>query len=126
LGKSDRWDVAASFDGGKTFKDAGTLEGPFKAMGKQLPAVDAPAGATEALVRFAGTRTDTAMLFNVRIDADYAQPHGGMAPVKVTYVWQESGVEKRDVHVAAKPQETWTIHCGAKPLMRSLIVELAE
>lgn len=125
-GQGDRWDVEASFDGGKTWKAAGSLEGPFKAMGKQLPTVDAPAGATEAMIRLAGTRANTAMLFNVRIDADYAQPHGGMAPVKVTYVWQENGVEKRDVHVAKEPKETWTIHCAAKPLMRSLIVELAE
>ena len=88
--------------------------------------VPAPAGTRSALVRFSGTQRNTAMLFNVRIDADYTEPHGGFRPVKVTYVWQEAGREKRDVHVAAKPGETWTIRCANKPVMKGLIVELAE
>lgn len=121
-GKADLWTVSVSFDGGKTFKDLGSLEGPTKAMGKKL-AIDAPAGTTAAIVRYTGKQKDGALLFNVRIDADYAEPQGGFVPVKVTYVWEENGVPKRDVHVASKPDETWTIECAAKPLMKSLIVE---
>jgi hypothetical protein len=61
----------------------------------------------------------------VRIDADYDEPNGGFRPIKVTYVWEESGVQKSEVHVAIKPRETWKINCPAKPLMKSLIVEPA-
>jgi hypothetical protein len=123
--EKDRWQVAASFDGGKTFKDVGVMEGPFKAMGKQFVVTDVPPGTTSAMVRFTGTQAEAALLFNVRIDADYDEPHGGFAPIKVTYVWEENGAEKRDVHVARSGAESWTIHCDSKPLMKSLVVEPA-
>ena len=45
---------------------------------------------------------------------------------KITYVWEENGQEKRDVHVARRPEETYTIRCASKPLMKSIILELAE
>jgi len=125
LSDGDRWDVATSFDDGKTFTDAGRLEGPFKAMGKQIVVADVPNAATSALVRFTGTRHDTAMLFNVRIDADYEEPQGGWRPIKVTYVWEENGLEKRDAHVALQPEDHWIIRCDARPVMKSLIVEPA-
>jgi hypothetical protein len=76
-------------------------------------------------VRFAGTQRNTTAIFDFRIDADYVEPSGGFRPVKVTYVWEENGVEKRDVHITAKPQESYQIQCDGKPLMKSLIVELA-
>ena len=123
--EADKWEVSASFDGGKTYKAVGTLEGPNKAMGKQFT-IDPPADAKAALVRFTATQKDAALLFNVRIDADYAEPRGGFLPVKVTYVWEENGVEKRDVHVAKKADETWKINCALKPLMKSYSVEVAE
>ena len=101
------------------------MDGPFKAMGKQFVVNDVLTGAKTALVRFTGTQKDGALLFNVRIDADYAEPHGGFCPVTVTYVWEENGVEKRDVHVAKLASETWKIDCAGKPLMKSYVVELA-
>lgn len=122
---NDRWNVAASFDEGNTFRDVGVLEGPFKAMGKQFVVADVPRGTTSAMVRFSGTQDEEAMLFNVRIDAEYEEPQGGFMPIKVTYVWEEDGAEKRDVHVARKAGESWTIRCDAKPLMKSLVVEPA-
>ena len=39
---------------------------------------------------------------------------------------EENGQAKRHVHIARKPNESYKINCGAKPLMKSLIVELAE
>ena len=65
------------------------------------------------------------MLFGVRLDADYEEPRGGFAPIKVTYVWEEDGAQKRDVHVARAATESWTIRCDGKPLMKSLVVEPA-
>jgi hypothetical protein len=61
----------------------------------------------------------------VRIDADDRQPHGGFRPVKVTYVWEEGGLEKRDVHVATQPLEIYRIVCQSKPAMKSIVLELA-
>ncbi|KPJ72231.1 MAG: hypothetical protein AMS14_08220 [Planctomycetes bacterium DG_20] len=88
---------------------------------------DVPPGARKALVRFQSTRQrNTLCIFDLRIDADYKEPLGGFRPVKVTYVWTEDGAEKRHVHVAVKPNETYTVRCAKPPLMRSLIVELAD
>ena len=124
--KADRWDVQVSLDGGKTFKTVDAYVGPTQGKCKYTTVSDIPAGTTEAQIRFSGSQRNTTCLFLVRIDADYKQPHGGFRPVKVTYVWEEGGIEKRDVHVAAKPKETYTIQCRSKPEMKSIILELAE
>jgi hypothetical protein len=44
----------------------------------------------------------------------------------VTYVWEENGAERRDVHVAKGANEIYAIECAAKPVLKSLIVERAE
>jgi hypothetical protein len=123
--EGDHWVVSVSFDGGKTFQDVGHLDGPFRAMGQQF-AIDAPPRTTSALVRFTGTRVDEAMLFNVRIDADYEEPHGGFRPIKITYLWEESGQPRQDIHIARTPSENYVINCGSKPTMKSIILETAE
>ena len=121
----DAWDVQVSFDGGKSFRSVDRLTGPYKMMGKSTVVADVPRGTRDALVRYAGTQVNTAAVLNFRIDADYTEPLGGFRPVKVTYVWDEGGVERRDEHIAAKPTESYTIQCAAKPVMKSLAVELA-
>jgi len=123
--EQDKWQVSASFDGGKTYRELGVMEGPFKAMEKKFVVEDVPADTKGALVRFAGTQKDGSLLFNVRIDADYTEPQGGFRPIKVAYAWEENGVEKRDAHVAKKAGESWKINCAGKPLMKSYSVELA-
>ena len=40
--------------------------------------------------------------------------------------WLEGGQVKRDVHVAEKPQETYTITCAGDPGMKSIALELAR
>ena len=77
-------------------------------------------------MRYRGSGKGALELNNARIDADYKEPAGGFRPVQVTYVWTEGGVEKRDVHVAKSPEESYTIKCDATPVMKSLILELAE
>jgi hypothetical protein len=120
----DGWDVAASFDGGKTFKAISRLAGPTGSGNSSYVVFgDVPARSRAALVRFSGQQRNTTCLFDLRISADYAEPHGAFAPVKVTYVWDEGGQEKRDVHVAGKAQESYTIRCAEKPVLKSLIVE---
>jgi len=122
----DGYEVELSFDGGKRFRQVAKLRGPNAGTSRYLTFADIPPGQTEARLRLNGHEVNTAMLFGLRIDADYEQPAGGFRPVQVTYVWEEGGAEKRDVHVARNSAETYTITCNSKPLMKSLVVELAK
>lgn len=124
--KADGWDLMVSFDDGRTFRKAGRLEGPTAGFCKYVSVGDVPAGTRQALVRFSGQQRNVACLFQVRIDADYRPPNGGFAPVRVTYVWEENGQERKDVHVARAAEESWSIRCGAKPLMKSILLERAD
>ena len=85
-----------------------------------------PAGVRSALVRYRGTGRNTLALANARIDADYKAPAGGFRPVQITYLWEEGGIDKKDIHVARKPRETYKITCQSKPVMKSIILELAK
>jgi hypothetical protein len=121
----DGWEVDASFDAGKSWKKLGDLEGPTGiGNSKYLVLYDIPANSRSALVRFSGRQRNTTMLADVRIDADYREPHGGFAPVKVTYVWEENGQVKHDVHIAKVADETYRLHCDGKPIMKSISLEL--
>jgi hypothetical protein len=120
------WKVEVSFDGGRTYAPVGQLEGPHPGFSKYLIFDSVPAGIRSALVRFAGTQRNTTLILDLRISADYREPHGAFAPVRVTYTWEEDGRTKQDVHVAHHPDETYTIHCDSKPLMKAIALELAQ
>jgi hypothetical protein len=122
----DGWEMQISFDGGKSFRTIDRLAGPTPGNSQYVTFSEIPPGTKAAQVRWIGRKRSTTCLFGFRIDADYREPTGGFAPVKVTYVWEEGGVEKRHVHVATKPEETYLIDCKEKPKMKSLIVERAE
>ena len=124
--KADGWDVQASFDSGKTWRDVGRCEGSAVFASRYFTVDDIPAGTKWALVRWSGQQRNATRITNFRIDADYPQPNGGVRPVKVTYVWEEDGHEKKDEHVARSADETYKIICGEKPTMKSLTVELAK
>lgn len=121
----DSWETQVSFDGGKTFRTVQKLQGPAKFLGNYTIVPEVPDGTKAALVRFAGKQVNTTMIFNFRIDADYRETYGGFLPLKATYLWEEEGKEKRHEHVATTPEESYTVHCEGKPLMKSLIVEVA-
>jgi hypothetical protein len=120
----DGWEVQVSFDGGKTFQTVRKLWGPTPGHCDYFVVDKIPAGTRKALIRFVGQQKNTTCLFSLRIDADYREPFGGFRPVKVTYIWEEGGVEKRQTLVARKPQETFVINCESSPTMKSLILEL--
>lgn len=125
--KRDGFDVSASFDNGQTWKPIGKLEGPTGiGFSKYLVLGDVPKGSRAALVRFEGKQVNTTGILDLRIDADYTQPHGGFAPIKVTYTWEENGQPKQHIHIARQPTEAYTITCAEKPLLKSLIVERAD
>jgi hypothetical protein len=92
-------------------------------MSKALTLSDVPPGSQAALVKFAGKQRNTTLIFDLRIDADYREPHGGQAPVKVTYAWEENGQAKQHVHVAKSAEEQFTIRCEQKPVMKSIVLE---
>jgi hypothetical protein len=123
-GDKDQFEYQVSFDGGKTFKTVDVVKGPMKGMCKYITYSDIPAGTKEAQIRFNGSQNNTLCIFDICIDADYKLPNGGFRPVKVTYIWDENGAEKTDVHIARQATETYTIDCATKPTMKSLIVEL--
>ncbi len=128
-GKDSMFLIEVSFDGGKTWKTADQPEGlvgPRIFASQYITVSDVPAGTRTAQVRYRGTGRNTLAMTNARIDADYKEPAGGFRPVQVTYVWEEGGLEKKDVHVAQGPAETYTISCESTPVMKSLIVELAK
>jgi hypothetical protein len=122
----DGLDYLVSFDRGQTWKAAGRAAGPTPGDCRYVAFTDVPAGAREALVRYAGTSRNATGILNYRIDADYREPFGGFRPVRITYAWEEDGRPKQDVHVARQPRETYTIRCAARPVMKSLTMELAE
>ena len=122
----DRWDYEVSFDDGKHFIPVASAAGPTVGDERFVSFDQIPPGTRRALVRFAGTQRDTLDLFDFRIDADYAEPRGGFAPVRITYVWDEGGQTRMDSHVATTPDETYTIHCDDTPHLRALVVERAD
>jgi hypothetical protein len=120
----DGWAIEASFDGGKTFQPAGTLDGPTPGFSRYIVFDQVPAGVRNVLVRFAGRQRNTTCMLGLRIDADYAEPHGGFAPVKVTYEYDQAGQPKTEVHVVRSAEEKYTIHCDGKPAMKAVTLEL--
>lgn len=122
----DGIDYLVSFDGGKSWKTAGRAAGPCQGNCVYVTFTDVPAGTKSALVKFAATSRNATGIQNFRIDADYKEPAGGFRPVKVTYHWEEEGKAKEQVFVAKKAEEKWTINCAAKPVMKSIVMELAE
>ncbi len=124
--KRDQWDMQVSFDGGQSFKSLGIQTGPYQGICRYLTCEDVPPGTREARVRWVGQQRNTTCIFLVRIDADYRQPRGGFHPMQVTYLWEEGGVEEKDVHIARSASETYQITCASKPLMKSIALQWAE
>jgi hypothetical protein len=122
----DGLDYQVSFDRGTTWKTVDRASGPTAGDCKYVVFGEVPAGTRQALVRYAGTSRNATGLLNFRIDADYREPFGGFRAVKVTYTWEEDGQQKQDAHVAKGQQESYTIRCAAKPVMKSIVLALAE
>ena len=122
----DGWDMEVSYDGGKTFKTVEAFGKSVKYNCRYKEVADVSTGTKEVQFRMSGSQKSVAPLLNVYCCADYKQPGAGFRPVKVTYVWEEDGKEKSNIHVAAKPADTWTIKCETKPVMKSITLELAE
>ncbi|MBA3846192.1 MAG: hypothetical protein H0X45_06070 [Planctomycetes bacterium] len=123
------WTFRASTDDGGTWHDVGVLGDTVgdKAWGTAANlAWDVPADqrGKQMLVRIDGRNAWGGMLIhNLRLDADYIEPAGGLAPVKVGYAWSEDGQAKSAVRTVEQAEERWTITCAAKPIMTSITIE---
>ncbi|MBE7465088.1 MAG: hypothetical protein HS116_16545 [Planctomycetes bacterium] len=122
--KNDGWDVSISYDG-ENFEKIHRMPGPTAATSEYFAYEGVKAGQKKCWIRYSGTNRNATGLLHYRIDADYAEPQGGFAPIKVTYVWEENGQEKKHEHIAKSESETYTIKCEAKPLMKSITLERA-
>jgi hypothetical protein len=120
---SSSWDLQVSFDDGKSFKSVGQVAAAPSGNSTYAVFAEVPKGTRKALARFTGHKNGDTRLLAFRVDADYKEPNGGFAPVKITYTWDEDGKEKQDIHIATKPAESWTIKCDGKPTMKSIVVE---
>jgi hypothetical protein len=122
----DGLDYQVSFDDGKSWQTMGRAEGPTAGHCKYLAFEAIPPHTRRALVRYAGTSRNATGLLNFRIDADFREPRGGFRPVKVTYSWEENGKIRTDVHIAHQSRDTYRIGCASTPVMKSLVLELAD
>lgn len=124
--KRDGFTLSVSFDDGKTWQEADTLPGPHVGMTRYTVFDKVPTRTSKALVKLAGTQSNTTAMFDFRIDADYAEPHGGFQPLQIAYVWTEGGSEKQHTQVIRKPSDTYTINCGPGAVVKSYSVEWAK
>lgn len=122
----DGWDLQVSYDDGRSFTLVDRLAGPTPGHCQQTTVTQVPARTHNALVRWSGQQRNTTCLFSFSINADYRQPGGGFRPVRISYRWNEAGVEKEHIHIAQRPTETYQIECSAVPTMKSIVLELAE
>ncbi|MBA3846189.1 MAG: hypothetical protein H0X45_06055 [Planctomycetes bacterium] len=124
FGETETWDYQVSFDEGATWRTA--MKTPWQHKGRTAwtEVGDVPSGTRRALVRYLGHRGNADnVLHSFRIDADYREPHAGVAPVRVIYRWQEDGAAKEHVEVVGEAAATWTIDCAAKPVMTEIVLE---
>jgi hypothetical protein len=122
----DGWEIQVSYDGGKTFSpiENGKLAGGTKGESGYFVVSNVPPGTRAAQVRLAGKQSNTTLLFDLRIDADYVEPVGGFKPVKITYAWDENGQAKSHTHVAESASETYTLTAGSGAVPKSYTMEL--
>ncbi len=121
--KTEGCDLQVSFDEGKTFKTVGRAEGPTRQNAKWVSFEEIPPGTRKALVRYSIASRGNCLFWRYRIDADYKEPHGGAAPIKIIYRWEDGGQAKEDVHITKTADETYTINCTGKPGLKSITIE---
>jgi len=121
----DGFEVQLSFDDGKNWKKVDDFGHANPAETKYATYADIPAGTKRVLFKQIFRQRNTTCVFDQAFNVDYKEANGGFSPVKITYVWEENGAKKESVKVCSKPKETFEITCGAKPLMKSIILELA-
>jgi len=121
-GDKDRIKLSLSYDGGKTWQDAGIISGPTAGATQYFKTSSVPPGVRKALLKYELTGNNTVGIFSFRVDADYKDPLASTAirPFTVTHRWRENGQEKSHKTVVAKLPATYTINTDADPEMVSV------
>lgn len=123
--KAEGWDYQVSFDGGKSWNTVGRAAGPVRNSSHYIATEAIPAGSRQCLVRYQGDSQGNLVLFNFRVDADYALAGSGFVPVKMTYAYQEAGKPVTQAFTAKSAAETFNLSCGEQPVLTSIRLELA-
>jgi hypothetical protein len=123
--RRDAWEIGFSLDDGTSYRSVGRCGGPRLNYTCSFTVSGIPPKTRSALVRLVGEQWNATRIKNLRVDADFREPQGGFRPVRITYVWDEAGTERRHSHVAATPQDTYQIQVGKRFRMKSLVLELA-
>jgi rhamnogalacturonan endolyase len=128
-GAKDLVRLKLSFDGGKTWVEAGQIAGPTPATTRYFRFTGVPPHTRKALLRYEMTGNNTVGLFSFRADADYrdplAQPSPGtLHPFVVVHRWRENGREKSARTVISKLPFTYKIDTAADPEMVSVAYEM--
>jgi hypothetical protein len=125
-GAKDVIQVAASYDGGKTWEDVAKLTGPTPGKSEYHRFKPKKQDVTSALLRFTMTGNNTVGILSFRADVTYVDPRATTKPTPfyVTHRWKESGKPmERRVKVASLPT-TYTIDAAGDVEMESVTYEM--
>jgi hypothetical protein len=118
--------VLASFDGGKSWKEAARSAGPTAGRTDVYRFTEVPPGARKALVRYELSGSDTIGILSFRLDADYRDPLAARTfrPFDVVYRWKEDGRERTSRTTVTRLPFNYTITTAAVPEMESVTYEM--
>ncbi len=125
-GVKDLVALSLSFDGGKSWRDAGRIAGPTPGTTRYFQFTALPPGVRKGLLRFTLTGDNTVGIFNFRLDADYKDTLASAAfrPFTVTHRWRENGeLKSKSVQIPHLPYE-YNIVAGTNPEMDSVTYEM--
>jgi hypothetical protein len=121
-GEKDLIKVLLSFDGGKTWQEAGKIAGPTPGTTRYFRFDSVPKGAKGALLKYEMTGNNTVGVFSFRVDADYKDPLAAKSirPFTVTHQWKEGGEAKSKQVQVTKLPFSYEIETAAEPEMVSV------
>ncbi len=127
-GEKDLVRVAASTDGGKTWREVAVMRGPTQGRTEHIRVPKWPAGVRKVLLRFELTGTNTIGVQNFRVDADYRDPLATRTtrPFRVVHRWKEGGRERSHAETITRLPASYIIQAGAEPEMVSVTYEMAS
>jgi hypothetical protein len=125
-GEKDLVKLLLSFDGGKTWQEAGKIAGPTAGTTRYFRYDAVPKGTKEALLKYEMTGNNTVGIFSFRADADYKDPLAAKSfhTFTVTHRWKENGEAKSKQVQVTKLPFSYEIETGADPDMVSVSYEM--
>jgi hypothetical protein len=125
-GERDRIRLRVSFDAGRTWQDAATMQGPTPGHTATAEFTRVPPGSRQALCRYELSGNNTAGILSFRIDTDYRDPRAAPAfrPFQVVHRWSEKGRERIHRETVGRLPHTYRIEAGAVPEMASVTCEM--